>query len=208
MASSKEALGNINFDTQGFQFIFGESAVLSLPRKRKGTKRTGDVRDECTFRRGAGALPMRLYSANHKMGRKGREAGRALVIQESNASACGHVSKQVELQCTPTAAAVTGERPSKRTLQTTTPALRIQHPTDIPSRPVSVRNHIQFPVNNNIFSSASTLTKNTSQPQHQPNKTQEISSPWKKDKGSQPTLHAPTGKCTTPEFPTKKNKPS
>ncbi|EAQ88460.1 predicted protein [Chaetomium globosum CBS 148.51] len=41
------------------------------------------------------------------MGKKGREAGRALAIQEFNASACGHVPNQVEPQCTPTAAAVT-----------------------------------------------------------------------------------------------------
>ena len=63
------------------------------------------------FRRGARTLPMRLYSANHKMGRKGREAGRALAIQELNASACGHVSKQVEPPCALTAAAVTDGRP-------------------------------------------------------------------------------------------------
>lgn len=41
------------------------------------------------------------------MGRKGREAGRALAIQELNASACSNVSEQVEPQRTLTAAAVT-----------------------------------------------------------------------------------------------------
>ena len=47
------------------------------------------VRDERTFRRVARALPMRLNSANRKMVRKG---------QGLNASACGHVPKQVEPQ--------------------------------------------------------------------------------------------------------------